>query len=341
MDTRVIDIAGLQALIDALVARGYTVIGPTVRDGAIVNGPVSRVDDLPRGWGDEQDAGALPAAPRDDERSSASPPGRSRRSRCSSRPTSCSGAAAARATGSPSDTGARRRGPRDEPTGDGALRPARRALLRPGRRRHPRHRADGPRLHGRALRRAARRRVRRRGEPARTPAARASASRWAPAPGPSPGAGRAVRPVADRAARRRVTGSSSRSAASAGRSVLDERRRTAGDRMDEVRGGRRGREHGRPGGWAAPWTPTGSRSCCTPSAESPDLGRRRLPLPGLHQLHDGLPDLLLHHRRGRHRPHRRRRRARTGSGTRASTPTSPTSTAARCASRRSRATGSG
>ncbi len=67
MDTRVIDIAGLQALIDALVARGYTVLGPTVRDGAIVNGPVSRVDDLPRGWGDEQDAAHYRLRRRDDD----------------------------------------------------------------------------------------------------------------------------------------------------------------------------------------------------------------------------------------------------------------------------------
>lgn len=56
VDTRVIDIAGLQALIDALVARGYTVMGPTVRGGAIANAPIRTVDDLPRGWGDEQDA---------------------------------------------------------------------------------------------------------------------------------------------------------------------------------------------------------------------------------------------------------------------------------------------
>lgn len=51
---RTLGTAGLQALIDVLLSRGYTVIGPTVRSGAIVNGPVRTLDDLPRGWGDEQ-----------------------------------------------------------------------------------------------------------------------------------------------------------------------------------------------------------------------------------------------------------------------------------------------
>lgn len=55
--TRVLDLDGLQGLIAALAARGYTVVGPTVRDGAVVHGRIARVDDLPRGRGDEQDAG--------------------------------------------------------------------------------------------------------------------------------------------------------------------------------------------------------------------------------------------------------------------------------------------
>ena len=56
-DERVIGLAGLQQLLDALHARGFEVIGPRVRDGAVVMAPVSAVDDLPRGVGDEQDAG--------------------------------------------------------------------------------------------------------------------------------------------------------------------------------------------------------------------------------------------------------------------------------------------
>jgi ferredoxin len=66
MDRRVIDLDGLQALIEALAARGFSVLGPTVRQGAIVNGPVSRVSDLPVGWGDEQDAGHYRLRRRDD-----------------------------------------------------------------------------------------------------------------------------------------------------------------------------------------------------------------------------------------------------------------------------------
>jgi len=61
VDTRLLDIAGLQSLIDALLLRGFTVIGPTVRAGAIVNAPIRGVDDLPRGWGDEQETAALVA----------------------------------------------------------------------------------------------------------------------------------------------------------------------------------------------------------------------------------------------------------------------------------------
>ncbi len=57
MDSVVLELPGLQSLIDVLRARGYTVIGPTVRDGAIVNTEITSLDELPRGWGDEQDAG--------------------------------------------------------------------------------------------------------------------------------------------------------------------------------------------------------------------------------------------------------------------------------------------
>ena len=51
---------------------------------------------------------------------------------------------------------------------------------------------------------------------------------------------------------------------------------------------------------------------------APALGRGRRALPHLRQLHDGLPDLLLHDRRGRDRPDRRARRALRASGTPAS-----------------------
>jgi sulfhydrogenase subunit beta (sulfur reductase) len=47
----------LQKLIDNLAQDGYTVIGPQVRDGAIVYDPVESVAQLPAGWNDEQAGG--------------------------------------------------------------------------------------------------------------------------------------------------------------------------------------------------------------------------------------------------------------------------------------------
>lgn len=67
MEPRVIDLDGLQRLIDALIRRGFTVLGPMVRDGVIVNAPVSAVSDLPVGWGDDQEAGRYRLRQRSDE----------------------------------------------------------------------------------------------------------------------------------------------------------------------------------------------------------------------------------------------------------------------------------
>jgi ferredoxin len=53
----VLDTVGLDALIAALAADGREVIGPVRRDGAVVHEPVGGVDDLPRGWVDEQSGG--------------------------------------------------------------------------------------------------------------------------------------------------------------------------------------------------------------------------------------------------------------------------------------------
>ena len=64
-------------------------------------------------------------------------------------------------------------------------------------------------------------------------------------------------------------------------------------------------------------------------------------LPGLRQLHHGLPHLLLHHRGGSQRPRRPRRGARAAAGIPASPAISPMSMAAPCAPRRGRATASG
>jgi hypothetical protein len=53
----VIDRDGLDRLIAGLVERGYEVIGPTVRDRAIVYEAISTASDLPEDWTDEQDGG--------------------------------------------------------------------------------------------------------------------------------------------------------------------------------------------------------------------------------------------------------------------------------------------
>ncbi|CAI9404194.1 4Fe-4S dicluster domain-containing protein [Nocardioides sp. T2.26MG-1] len=66
MDTRILTTDGLQALVDALQTRGFHVLGPAVRDGAIGFGPVREVADLPAGWGDEQEAGHYRLRRRDD-----------------------------------------------------------------------------------------------------------------------------------------------------------------------------------------------------------------------------------------------------------------------------------
>jgi sulfhydrogenase subunit beta (sulfur reductase) len=57
----------LQTLIDALASRGYKVIGPVVRDGAIVYDAVTSIGDLPAGWSDEQDAGRYRLRQRGDQ----------------------------------------------------------------------------------------------------------------------------------------------------------------------------------------------------------------------------------------------------------------------------------
>jgi sulfhydrogenase subunit beta (sulfur reductase) len=65
--TRVIDVAGLDALIAALRARGYTVVGPTVRDGAILYEELGSAAALPAGWTDVQDGGSYRLERRDDD----------------------------------------------------------------------------------------------------------------------------------------------------------------------------------------------------------------------------------------------------------------------------------
>jgi sulfhydrogenase subunit beta (sulfur reductase) len=57
----------LDELFDALHRRGYTVLGPTVREQAIVYDEVRRCSDLPVGWTDEQEGGHYRLRRREDD----------------------------------------------------------------------------------------------------------------------------------------------------------------------------------------------------------------------------------------------------------------------------------
>jgi sulfhydrogenase subunit beta (sulfur reductase) len=57
----------LEGLVGALRARGFRVLGPTVRDGAIVYDDLDSAADLPIGWTDRQDGGSYRLERREDE----------------------------------------------------------------------------------------------------------------------------------------------------------------------------------------------------------------------------------------------------------------------------------
>jgi ferredoxin len=62
----VITLEGLGGLISGLRAQGFRVIGPRLRDQAIVYDDVESIDDLPAGWTDEQDGGHYRVRRRED-----------------------------------------------------------------------------------------------------------------------------------------------------------------------------------------------------------------------------------------------------------------------------------
>jgi sulfhydrogenase subunit beta (sulfur reductase) len=63
----VVGVDGLRALLDALAGRGYRVVGPTVRDQAIVYDDITSPADLPEGWTDDQDGGRYRLVRRGDD----------------------------------------------------------------------------------------------------------------------------------------------------------------------------------------------------------------------------------------------------------------------------------
>ncbi|MEZ5114921.1 MAG: 4Fe-4S dicluster domain-containing protein [Candidatus Nanopelagicales bacterium] len=68
VDTRVLDLDGLPALLAALAHGGRTVLGPVVSDGVLRHRPLAGADDLPAAVGDEQAPGTYRLTTRDDQR---------------------------------------------------------------------------------------------------------------------------------------------------------------------------------------------------------------------------------------------------------------------------------
>ena len=64
--TATISLDVVQTLLDILAAKNYEVVGPTVRDDAIVYDRIARLADLPAGWTDRQEAGRYRLERRDD-----------------------------------------------------------------------------------------------------------------------------------------------------------------------------------------------------------------------------------------------------------------------------------
>jgi ferredoxin len=65
-DERTLEGADLPRLFTALQTRGYQVVGPTVRDGAIIYDTLAGPEQLPAGWTDEQDGGKYRLTKRND-----------------------------------------------------------------------------------------------------------------------------------------------------------------------------------------------------------------------------------------------------------------------------------
>ena len=67
VEPSVIEPGALEALVASLRTRGYRVLGPTVRDGAIVYDDLASATELPIGWTDVQEPGSYRLERRDDE----------------------------------------------------------------------------------------------------------------------------------------------------------------------------------------------------------------------------------------------------------------------------------
>ena len=67
MSAKVLDRTDFGALFDVLGGEGYTIVGPTVNDHAIVYDELGGVEDLPIGWTDVQEAGEYRLQRREDQ----------------------------------------------------------------------------------------------------------------------------------------------------------------------------------------------------------------------------------------------------------------------------------
>jgi len=66
-ETAVLSPAGLAALLAALRGDGFDLVGPSLRDGAIVYAEIAGIEDLPRGWTEVQEAGTYRVQRRSDD----------------------------------------------------------------------------------------------------------------------------------------------------------------------------------------------------------------------------------------------------------------------------------
>jgi sulfhydrogenase subunit beta (sulfur reductase) len=66
-DSFVVEREHLEQLLQVLASRGYEVVGPTLRDGAIVYDHLTSTEDLPSGWTDEQAGGKYRLQRRQDD----------------------------------------------------------------------------------------------------------------------------------------------------------------------------------------------------------------------------------------------------------------------------------
>ena len=311
-----IDRAGLDELFGALERRGYTVVGPTVRDRAIVLDELDSTAELPAGWTDVQEGGTYRLARRDDDALFGHNAGPELVEELPVPVASCgSGPPAAPPTAASTST-------------EDATPPPRYAFI--GVRSCDLHAIaiqDRVFLGGRLRRPGLPGAAARAPSSSRSTAARPAATCFCVSmdTGPKATAGYdlALTELLEDGGHRFVVEVGSER----GAEVLAElpRREAAAARA----GGGRASDRRTPPRWADAVDRHGRhQGPALPQPRAPALGRRRRPLPDLRQLHDGVPHLLLHTRSRTSPTWPARRPSARGSGTRASRSTTPTSTAA-------------